>query len=273
VISTVTNGLFEFTFIVPKDISYNIDEGRIIYYAKNETEDANGSSNGFNIGGTGSNPIVENTPPEIELFLNNDKFVPGGVVASNSLLLVHLFDESGINTVGAGIGHDLIGILDGDHANPIVLNDFYSSKPNSYQYGTILYPLNNLTPGKHTIKVKVWDVQNNSSEKEITFFVEHGFEITTVSNWPNPVESFTNFRIEHNLPGNIFDVTLTIFNLNGQKMYEKTQSLTSLGKTINQVRWDVTTPICPWVTTNSWYTGLICFRLMDCALPEPESCC
>ena len=43
------------------------------------------------------------------------------------VLIAHLFDTNGINTVGNGIGHDIELIIDGDNANSIVLNDYYES--------------------------------------------------------------------------------------------------------------------------------------------------
>jgi hypothetical protein len=236
--ASVEQGRFQFSFVVPKDISYQIGEGRIFYYAVNESEDANGSSSAFKIGGTGIKPIVENDPPEIHLFMNDEQFQPYGKVASSALLLVKLFDETGINTVGAGIGHDLIGVLDGDYANQFVLNDYYSAKANSYQEGTILYPLNNLSPGEHTILVKVWDVQNNSSEKEIHFIVENGFKVFSVNNYPNPVEDVTYFAINHNLPGETFKANVEIFSLDGRKVYAWEENVTSSGGVVSRLKWD-----------------------------------
>jgi len=236
--ASVEQGRFKFSFVVPKDISYQIGAGRIFYYAVNESEDANGSSNAFNIGGTGANPIIENNPPEIQLFMNDEQFQPYGKVASSALLLVKLFDETGINTVGAGIGHDLIGVLDSNYTNQFVLNDYYSAKANSYQEGTILYPLNNLEPGEHTILVKVWDVQNNSTEKEIHFIVEDGFKVFSVNNYPNPVEDVTYFAINHNLPGETFKAKVDIFSLDGRKVYAWEENVTSSGGVVSRLKWD-----------------------------------
>jgi hypothetical protein len=237
--STVTNGKFELSFIVPKDISYKVGKGRIIYYTSNGQDDGNGSTTQFNIGGSSSNPVIDIQAPEMDLFINNESFKSHDKVSSNSLLLVNLFDESGINTVGTGIGHDLVAVLDSDYADQIVLNNFYSSESNSYQNGKIIYPLNNLEPGEHKIWVKVWDVQNNSSEKEIYFVVEDGFKVTNVQNIPNPVKTITDFEITHNLPGEVFDVTIDIYNLNGQRINQIKESVSSKGTTKIEVRWNI----------------------------------
>ena len=88
------------------------------------------------------------------------------------MLFIKLFDESGINTVGNGIGHDLMAILDEESANPIILNDYYTSDLNTYQSGQVKYPFNTLDPGQHTISVKAWDVNNNSSDVKMSFIVQ-----------------------------------------------------------------------------------------------------
>jgi hypothetical protein len=243
--ASVESGKFKFSFIVPKDISYNIDKGKILYYTTNSLEDGNGATTSFYIGGSSSNPFVDNNPPEIDMYLNNEHFRQNDRVSSSALLLVKLFDESGINTVGTGIGHDIVAILDNDLSKPMILNDFYRSELNSYQNGMITYPLNNLSPGEHTLSIKVWDVQNNSANKEISFIVEEGFEITAVSNYPNPVTFNTTFVIQHNLPGDIFDTKVEIFNLRGVKIYEINETTGSYGSVETTVRWDVTDTYFP----------------------------
>nr|HPR60005.1 hypothetical protein [Prolixibacteraceae bacterium] len=107
-----------------------------------------------------------------------------------------------------------------------------------YQSGKVTYPLNNLSPGRHTLLVKVWDINNNSSQKEIEFTVEEGFEITSVHNTPNPVEWQTTFKISHNLPGSIFETKLEIFNLKGYLIYENAETLSSTDSTVLSLYWD-----------------------------------
>jgi hypothetical protein len=153
--------------------------------------------------------------------------------------MVRLHDESGINTVGTGIGHDIVAVLNDDHSNPIVLNDYYSSHPNTYQQGTVLYPMNNLEPGEHFISVKAWDVLNNSSTTRVSFFVEDGFEIISVKNSPNPVQFFTEFKATHNLPGDVFSIEAEIFNLRGNRIAHVKDNVGSYGTTEVGIRWDI----------------------------------
>ena len=126
-----------------------------------------------------------------------------------------------------------------------MLNDYYSSITDSYQKGRILYPLSNLSVGKHKIWVKVWDVQNNSSEKEIYFTVEDGFKVVSVKNYPNPVSSYTDFEITHTLPGDVFNARIEIFNLQGQKIDTIAETISSSGTNTITMRWDVSQSDCP----------------------------
>ena len=75
--SSVTNGVFIFTFIVPKDIDYNFDFGRISYYAAENTQntDASGWNESFIVGGVSSDIIPDDMGPSIQLYMNDKQFV------------------------------------------------------------------------------------------------------------------------------------------------------------------------------------------------------
>lgn len=238
-LSTVNNGHFSFSFVIPKDIAYNVDKGRILYYTTNELEDGTGSSDDFIIAGSSKNPVIDNNPPEMKIFINNENFKNYDKVTSSSLLMANLFDESGINTAGTGIGHNIIAVIDDDQLNQIVLNDFYVAEANTYQRGKILYPLTDLESGEHKISIKAWDIQNNSITEEIYFTVGEGFKVLAVTNAPNPVQYYTEFTAEHNLPGNTFNTTVEIFDLSGKKIDEIYKTIGSYGTTEITIRWDI----------------------------------
>lgn len=216
--STVKNGLFEFSFIVPKDINYTFDLGKISYYANSETDDAGGIDTLFYIGGINPNGIQDNVGPEIKLYLNSDKFINGGLINENPVLIAEIDDENGINMVGNGIGHDITAVLDGETSKPVVLNNYYSSELDSYQKGKINYQFRDLEPGRHTLMLKVWDVNNNSSESTIDFEVqrEADFQIAHVLNYPNPFTTNTAFYFEHNQLCSTLDVMIQIMTISGK---------------------------------------------------------
>ena len=98
--ATVKNGDFTFSFVVPKDISYVIGQGNIMYYAQNNEVDANGAFNDFMIGGLSNQVVEDNQGPEIELFMDNRDFISGNTTSKNPTLEAYLSDENGINTAG-----------------------------------------------------------------------------------------------------------------------------------------------------------------------------
>ncbi|MGE5449600.1 MAG: type IX secretion system sortase PorU [Bacteroidales bacterium] len=217
-LASVTKGDFEFSFFVPKDISYKLDKGKILYYAYNETHDANGYYEDFYIGGASNTPVTEADGPAIDLFMNSDSFKEGGQVSASSVLIAHIADQTGINTAGTGIGHDITAVLDGDDSNIMVLNDYFQTSMDKHTEGSVVFPINNLAEGKHTLTVKVWDVLNNSSEKQITFVVKDDFKIEKVACFPNPMNQQTSFTFTHNQPDELFDVTLEVFQTNGTRV-------------------------------------------------------
>ena len=226
----VYDGFFSFEFIVPKDIPYQYGAGKLSYYAVDDSGflEATGANEDIFIGGVASNYVFDNHGPTIELFMNDTNFVSGGYTNNSPELLALLFDDSGINTVGTGIGHDLSVTLDQGIINQYIVNDYYESDLNSYQSGYVRFPFDELEDGEHVLNFKAWDVHNNSSDAEITFFVTSNSELSLfdVLNYPNPSSSFTTFMFEHNRPDDILDIRIDIFSLSGQLI--KTLSNTSM---------------------------------------------
>jgi hypothetical protein len=236
-LASVVNGDFEFSFFVPKDISFKLDKGKILYYAYNETIDANGYFGGFYIGGSSNSSISDTSGPEINLYLNSNTFKDGGTVSASSVLLADISDATGINTAGTGIGHDITAVLDGDNSSIMVLNDYFQADKDSYTSGKIVFPMTNLAEGEHTLKLKVWDVFNNSSEVEIRFVVKDDFRIESVVCYPNPMQGETRFVFTHNQPDETFDVDLEIFETSGSRVDWIQDRLGSSGTESSPLEW------------------------------------
>ena len=109
---------------------------------------------------------MDNKPPTVKLYINDETFVSGGTTNESPFLLANLEDENGINTA-SGIGHDIIGILDGDETKPYIMNDYYQTELDDYTKGRVYFPFRNLAAGLHTITFKAWDVYNNFISTEI----------------------------------------------------------------------------------------------------------
>ena len=241
--ATVTNGMFSFTFVVPKDINYAYGPGRISYYATNpDRVDAKGSSDEFIIGGTSNNIIQDNQGPEIQIFMNDESFVYGGITNTDPVLLIKLEDENGINVAGTSIGHDLSGTLDEDNQGTFIMNDFYEATVDNFREGSARYPISGLESGRHSIAVKAWDVLNNSSEARSEFVViKDGDNVLEhVLNYPNPFTTSTNFQFEHDLTSTELDILITIYTISGKviKTIEATKYAT--GFRIDDIHWDGT---------------------------------
>ena len=242
--SSVVNGEFAFEFIVPKDISYNYGNGKVSLYAvgtvNGELTDAAGFNKAFLIGGTSEQFIDDLEGPQISLFINDTLFQNGGLTDENPDLLALLYDENGVNTIGNGIGHDAIAILDENTTNPVVLNDYYESDIDSYQSGEIRYPFTELEDGLHTLSVKVWDVFNNSSEAHTEFVVSssQSLSIENLMNHPNPMANFTAFYFEHNQVNLPMDVTLEIIDMQGRVINILQDRLVPEGYRYGPLRWN-----------------------------------
>lgn len=241
--ATVTNGIFSFTFVVPKDINYAYGPGRISYYATNpDRVDAKGSNDEFIIGGTSNNIIQDNQGPEIQIFMNDESFVYGGITNTDPVLLIKLEDENGINVAGTSIGHDLSGTLDEDNQGTFIMNDFYEATVDNFRQGSARYPISGLESGRHSIAVKAWDVLNNSSEARSEFVVIKDGDnlLEHVLNYPNPFTTNTNFQFEHDLTSTELDILITIYTISGKviKTIEATKYAT--GFRIDDIHWDGT---------------------------------
>ncbi|WP_053977326.1 type IX secretion system sortase PorU [Mangrovimonas xylaniphaga] len=217
--ATVTNGQFNFEFVVPRDIGIPVGNGKVSFYAKTENplQDQAGASFDIQVGGINENAEEDNIGPVINLYMNDTNFVSGGITNESPTFLAKLQDDNGINTA-SGIGHDIVAIIDGDETNPIVLNDYYTANIDDYQNGEVSYPFRNLEAGLHTLTLKAWDVYNNSATSELQFVVhdkDQELVIKNVLNYPNPFVDYTEFWFNHNSSDNL-DVSIQIFTVSGK---------------------------------------------------------
>ena len=238
--STVTNGKFKFSFVVPKDINYAFGKGKLSYYAENGQSQKLGFDTTIVIGGIDPNGISDNIGPEIDLYMNDVNFADGGITDESPIFIAKVTDENGINTTGNGIGHDITLIIDGQTASPIILNNFYEADLNTYQSGEVNYQLLNLEEGTHTATFKVWDVNNNSSEQTLTFEVRAKEEIAIshLLNYPNPFTTRTEFYFEHNQVCNSLDTKIEIFTISGKLVRTIFQTVNNSGFRTSGIPWD-----------------------------------
>jgi hypothetical protein len=237
---SVTNGYFKFEFIIPKDIAFQYGVGRISYYAENGYEDAKGYYKKIIIGGVNDSAGTDKAGPEIGLYMNDAKFINGGLTNEKPDLFAVLKDANGVNTVGNGIGHDITAVLDANTDHSIILNDYYQADLNSYKSGTIRYPFKDLSEGKHTLSLKVWDVYNNSSQTSTEFVVSQSptLALSHVLNYPNPFTTKTQFFFEHNQCCQLLNIQLQVFTISGKLVKNISKFVQAEGYRSDPIEWD-----------------------------------
>ena len=236
----VVNGKFKINFIVPRDISYRYGQGLINYYATDYDIDANGNCDSFIIGGFYDNATEDLESPEIKLFIDDTLFVNGGLTGQNPMLLAFVNDESGINTTGAGIGHDIMATLTGPTKNAYCLNDYFVAELDQPGKGSITYKMQDLADGDYTLTLKVWDIYNNSSTASIDFTVVNngGMVIENAFNAPNPVTDETHFVFDHNQVGNNVKVDIYIYDIMGRWVNTISETVSGASTRVDPIRWD-----------------------------------
>ncbi len=212
------NGEYSITLVIPKDISFSSDNGRILIYAKDGVTTAGGAFTEVVFNGVNALAVNDGRGPSLDIYLNDQSFINGSLTSSTPNLIVELSDSSGINTTGTGVGHEIIATIDTKPQQTYVLNEFFEGTLNDYRSGRIEYPLEELPEGNYALKVRAWDVHNNPSESDIFFEVanDEDLVIDQVYNYPNPMNNVTSFTFEHNQQGNPLDVDIRIFTLSGK---------------------------------------------------------
>lgn len=227
--ASVVEGAFTFELVVPKNIRYEPGAGRIEMYAVHQdgSRDAAGATEALQIGGSAAVIGSDTTPPQIELYLNDTTFASGNPVAEQATLIARLQDESGINISFSGLAQNIEAVVD-DTAT-YVLNDYYTSELDSYKKGWVRFPLLNLKPGNHRLRLQAWDTYGNMNTQELLFVVPGGnrISISRAYNFPNPFREQTTFAVTHNRSGDDLEVEILLFNTNGQVLRQQKQQFSS----------------------------------------------
>ncbi|MCR5050384.1 MAG: T9SS type A sorting domain-containing protein, partial [Paludibacteraceae bacterium] len=230
-VADVKNGKFNYTFMVPKDIRYNYGKGRIVYYAyttePSDLAEAVGHFENFVVGGTGSILSTDTTGPQMTIYLNTPVFVDGNKTYETPRFFADLYDEHGINTAGAGIGHDLLLIVDNDPKMTYSLNEYFTAADGGYQKGQVNYLMEKMTDGAHSMTFRAWDMLNNSTTQTLNFVVEAGLDpsIYSITTYPNPVQEtgIINLVVNYDQPDETLQTELYLYNLSGQLVWQHKQ--------------------------------------------------
>jgi len=211
----VEGGKFDANFVVPKDISYGGNTGRVSVYVFNENQDGAGTQDSLVILGSDTT-VVDTSGPQITFgFEENPDFREGDVIPPSATLHLLIWDEHGINITGE-LGHGIILVIDQDYQHEFDLTKNFEYDLGSFQKGSLSYQLPNLSEGGHVLSIKAWDNANNSSLVSVRVEVrgQREFELTEVMNYPNPFSKETNFY--YRLSSSADRVGIEIFTLAGR---------------------------------------------------------
>ena len=224
---SVSNGKFAFSFAVPKDINYSDATGLLNLYAisNDKTMRAHGTSEKFTVGGSVESRN-DSIGPSIYCYLNSPSFVDGGDVNATPFFVAKLSDRDGINAAGSGIGHDLQLVIDGDMTKTYNLNDYFTYDFGTYTSGSTYYSIPELTPGKHKLTFRAWDIQNNSSATTLNFNVVSGLRpsLFDIGVTENPAKTSTTFIVSHDRRESNMDVVIELFDTSGRQLWRHAES-------------------------------------------------
>lgn len=228
--SKVVDGKFEFTFAVPKDISYSDEEGLINVFAIDDahTKVVNGYCNSFTVGGS---DIADNDSigPSVYCYLNSPTFQNGDRVNPTPYFVAEITDRDGINAAGAGVGHDMQLVIDGKTELTYTLNDNFQYDFGSYTTGSTYYCLPELEEGEHRLKFTAWDILNNPTTQELRFRVARGLKPTfSISCTNNPATTSTTFVIANDRTGSNVDVRIEVLDMSGRLLWRHDESGVSM---------------------------------------------
>lgn len=237
--TVLKDGRFSASFVIPADAQYEYSRSKILYYLYNENEEFAGIDQTKWIGGKGSG-TADNAGPDIKLYLNDEKFVSGGITNNQPLLIAKIKDSTGINLLGTGLGHDIQLIINNDPQHVYTLNKFFEQEGEGNKAGIVRFQLPLLPAGIHRLKLRAWDVYNQWSEKELDFQVAESDElvIRNVLNYPNPFTTNTNFWFEHNRPGEELQVTVQIYTVTGKLVKTIRETIITEGTRSNEMPWN-----------------------------------
>lgn len=254
----VVNGQFAAEWRMPLDLVLDWGRGKLSAYAEAGDRDAAGATQRVVLGDLASDAPRDETGPTLRVFIDDTNFVDGGVTGPNPIGLVRLNDPNGINALGAGIGHDLVGFLDENWAAPLVMNDRYQADPNTYQRGTATWPFQGLTDGPHRFTVRAWDTYNNPSQASVDFSVvsREQLALGSVRIFPNPSPGWVQWQVEHNASGDSLTAYWSISDGSGRVVWATEWSGLAESSVLAAPVWYGSDP-SGRPLPNGWYTARV----------------
>ena len=237
-------GKFTISASIPVELSQNYRPATMctFAYAENSNDEAAGIFRDFYLYGYDENTSADEEAPVIEsMVMNHSDFRNGDTVNDSPMLIARVTDNRGINVSTAGIGHQITATLDSTKTFTD-LAYYYTPLDDGTPGGIINYPFEGLTPGQHTMRLRVWDTSGNSETAELDFVVAPGLQPRIYDCYSdcNPASTSANFYLRHDQPDAMVDVEVTVFNLIGRPVWTGRASGRSDMFLTVPVSWDLT---------------------------------
>lgn len=248
---SVTDGIFELDILLPKDISYKNDLSKLSFYASDsEGHEAQGYYDQLVINGASDEISLEENPPVIKtIYLNTPSFTSQKPVNDTPLLYAEITDDSGFNISQASIGHEMEVMISGNTSARYTVNDFYEPASGSIKDGIIRFPVPALNNGEHEIKLRIWDIFNNSATSAIKFKVDASaipeiFSVHYKAHAPSNIATIgtegVDFYIRHNRPESKVRLEIKVYALSGQEIWSTERQTLFQNELSDPIRWDLT---------------------------------
>ncbi|MDP8238535.1 MAG: type IX secretion system sortase PorU [Candidatus Hatepunaea meridiana] len=214
---SITSGIFDGQFVVPRDVTLGGELGRVLAYFYNDEVDGVIVRDSIQYDEQVAQS-VDNEPPDITIYFGSRAYRESDLIGTEPLLIVDLQDSSGLNLTGA-LGHGINISIDG--GQPIDLTPFFRYDLDSHQSGGLERKIGPISPGLHYIELQAWDNFNNFAVAELEVEVSAdagGLKLERIYNWPNPFNDKTEFTfIITDFPA---DYEIKIFTVGGRQIWD-----------------------------------------------------
>ncbi|HNX03058.1 MAG TPA: type IX secretion system sortase PorU [Candidatus Cloacimonas sp.] len=213
--SSVSASQYSSSFIVPDDVNSGAD-GFIVSYIwdENNKKDYTNFYSPLQLSDEAGD--VTNTDiPQINIYLGSKDFRPGDTVGTNTSVYADFYDSNGINITGSS-GHNILLVID-NSLQPVSITDYFEYDKNSCTSGSLIYPLQDLSEGMHTVQVVAFDNFNMPAVATTSFMAKKSsvLDIERLLIYPNPIakDGYITFMLS-----DVADVNIGIYTLRGKRI-------------------------------------------------------
>ena len=224
----VVNGVFNGSLIVPKKVSAVNENVLIRLYAHKDNSDymVNGFTKNVKMLPYNDNVAIKDTeaPVITSMYINDeDAFVEGATVASNSMLYITATDDQGISMQDNSLENGMSLVLDGGKSSYGDI-DGYVTISEMGKIINIKFPLSNVAEGLHTLTYTVCDMLGNSASRTISFMVgQSGMVTINADKLPAYTNQEVNFDVETELP-RMPEVVVSVTDATGKLVWKSATS-------------------------------------------------